>query len=215
MIWLKKLPVCIAVLSIAAFIGAVLIWLRPWDRPGDLYAPGDAEFFPADRFNPVPVIEDDLTPFEKINPLHRKTRAEELLSDLPAGTEVYEFDVEEPCTERIWRSPEGDVFVERGGAITGIKAFRKPEPTAGFEWRPAVVGYGGLGAGPALTIGIIRVGGFHAGPAAAYDAVRANVSAGAVVSYNIWRNVDVGTYAGKRLGREGWTGGLCVGLAVE
>ncbi|UCE27510.1 MAG: hypothetical protein JSW52_01790 [Candidatus Coatesbacteria bacterium] len=212
----KAATLVMGIVVFAFFIsGAVLFLLRPWDRPRTAYSSGDTGDFPSDRFEPVPVIEDELTPFEKINPLHRATRAEKLLSNLPAGTEVYEFEVDEPSTGRIWRSPEGNVFVDRNGAITEITAYRKPEPTAGFEFRPAVIGYAGAGAGPGLAIDIVRVGKFHAGPAAAYDAVRGTASAGASVSYNTWQNVDVGIYAGKRLGRDGWSGGFCVGLAVQ
>ena len=111
----------IAVLTVI-ISAAVLFWLRPWERPRTVSSSGDIEAFPADRFERVPVVEDGLTAFEEINPFHRATRAEELLSDFPVGTEVYEFEVKEPSSGRIWRSPEGSVFIDRGGSIMEITA---------------------------------------------------------------------------------------------
>jgi hypothetical protein len=203
-----------ALVAILAVVAAVAFWLRPCERPTVKTAParpGDA--FPADKFKAAPVVEDDLTPWEKANPFHRKTRSEELLEGLPAGTEVYEFTVEEPGTERIWRSPEGDVYVEREGGIEEITAYRKPEPAAGFAFRPEVFGYVGRDAGAGSGVALARVKSFYAGPAAAYD--RQGLSAGVAATWNVWRNVDVGGYGGKRLGADGWAGGAVVALAIQ
>jgi hypothetical protein len=213
---LKQLAAGFGILFSAVLLASFLLWLRPCEKPRTVPARADAGVFDAERFQSVPVIEDDVTPFERINPLHRTTRGEELLAAFPAGTEFYEFKVERPGAERIWRSAKGGVFIERETGIVEISAYRKPEPPVGFEFRPAFIGYAGAGAGPGLAVGLVRVKKLHVGPAATYDALTKNVSAGTAVSYNIWRNLDTGIYVGKRFGaRGGWSGGVSVAVALE
>lgn len=204
----------LALVALLAVAAAVAFWLRPCERPTVKTAPArPSDAFPADKFEAAVVVEDELTPWEKANPFHRKTRAEELLEGLPAGTEVYEFKVEEAGTERIWRSPEGDVYVEREGGVEEIKVYRKPEAAAGLAFRPELFGYVGGDVGAGGGVALVRVKSFYAGPAAAYD--RQGLSAGVAATWNVWRNVDVGGYGGKRLGAEGWAGGAVVALAIQ
>jgi hypothetical protein len=213
---LRQFTVSLGTLFLILLAASFLLWLRPWERPRAVPARTDADVFDAERFKPVPVIEDDITPFERVNPLHRKTRGEELLETFPTGTEVFEFTVDGPGTERIWRSPEGGVFIEREGGIAEIKAYRRPEPSTGFEFRPAFIGYAGAGAGPGLAVGLMRVKKLHVGPATTYDAVTKSVSVGGAATYNIWRNLDTGVYVGKRFGAlGGWSGGVSVAVALE
>lgn len=213
---LKQLSMGLAILFFVLTGILVCIWLRPFEKPRTVPARADADVFDAERFQSVPVIEDDVTPFERINPLHRKTRGEELLEPFPAGTEVYEFTVERPGTERIWRSPGGRVLIERETGIVEVSVYRKPEPPVGFEFRPAFIVYAGAGAGPGLAIGLARVKKIHVGPAATYDALTESASVGGAVTYNIWRNLDTGIYAGKRFrASSGWSGGVSVAIALE
>jgi hypothetical protein len=206
-----------SVILLFILMGAsVLLWLRPYEKSRAVPARADADVFDAERFQSVPVIEDELTPFDTMNPLHRKTRAEELLETFPAGTEVYEFKVERPGTERIWRSPGGRVFIERETGIVEIDAYRKPESSIGFEFRPAIIGYAGAGAGPGLAVGLARVKKIHVGPAATYDVLTKTASVGGTITYNIWQNLDTGIYAGKRFGaRRGCSGGALVAIAMK
>lgn len=213
---LRRLVVIFGILFSAVLFASFLLWLRPREKPQTVPVRADADVFDAERFQSVPVIEDDVTPFERINPLHRTTRGEELLAAFPAGTEVYEFTLTRPGTERIWRSPGGGVFIERETGIAEISAYRKPEPPVGFEFRPAFIGYAGAGAGPGLAVGLVRVKKLHVGPATTYDALTKNASVGGAVTYNIWRNLDTGVYVGKRLGTSsGWSGGVSVAVALE
>ncbi len=178
---------------------AALIF-RPWEMAFVHYGQ-NAEPFTDDKYVAVKVIEDGLTPWEKLNPLHRWTRAEELLADKPAGTEVYEFETPEG-TERIWRTPEGDLYIEKDSEITEITAYRKPLPPLGFELRPVVGGYVGNGVGGIAGVDLIRVYAVHSGPRVAYDATGHAWSGGIGAGYNVWRNIDAGLYAGYGEGME-------------
>jgi|GEM_PF-1790193 len=206
--------ILLAVLFTAGVAIAViaLLYFRPWEfavfKTGDYEAP-----FTEDKFEAVKVVEDDLTPFEKWNLLHPWTRAEELLHDKPAGTEVYEFEID--GTERIWRTPEGDIYIEKDSQITEITAYRKPLPTVGFELRPAIKATTDFSSvGVAAELDVVRLWDVHLGPGAGYNIDKTGwVGAGG--GYNVWKNVDVGGYAGKTVGAEGWTGGLSVGLAIK
>lgn len=194
----------------ATVIGA--LYFRPWELAFVRYGQNAAPFT-SDKYVAVKVVEDDLTPFERINPLHRMTRAEELLHDKPAGTEVYEFEMD--GTERIWRTPEGDIYIEKDSEITEITAYRKPLPPAGFEFRPKVMAttdFSTVGIGAELDV--VRLWKVHLGPGAGYNFNKTGWL-GAGGGYNVVKNVDVGGYAGKTIGAEGWTSGVSVGVAIK
>lgn len=188
--------ILLAVLFSAFVIMVVIAALvfRPWELAFVHYGQ-NAEPFTDEKYTAVQVIEDDLTLWESFDPFHRTTRAEELLADKPTGTEVYEFDTPEG-TERIWRTPEGDLYIEKDSEITEITAYRKPLPPLGFEFRPVVGGYAGNGVGPVAGIDLIRVYTVHTGPRVAYDASGDEWSGGIGAGYNIVKNIDVGFYTG-------------------
>jgi hypothetical protein len=204
--------ILLAVLFAVGVAVIALLYFRPWELAFVRYGQNAAPFS-SDEYVAVKVVEDDLTPFERLNPVRRRTRAEELLADKPAGTEVYEFEID--GTERIWRTPEGDIYIEKDSQITEITAYRKPLPTVGFEFRPKVMtttDFSTVGIGAELDL--LRLWHVHLGPGAGYNLDKTGwVGAGG--GYNVWKNVDVGGYGGKTLGAEGWNGGLSVGVAIE
>jgi len=162
----------------------------------------------------VPVREERLTLAERLKPGRRRTRGEELLAAMPAGTEAYEVRTPGEAPVVIYRSPAGDVLVPPETRAE-VAAYRKLAPFAALEARPAAFAYADLGgAGAGGGVGLVRLGRVHLGAAAACD-TRRTWSAGTLAAVNVWRNVDAGVYAGKALGRGGWRGGVAVALAVR
>jgi hypothetical protein len=160
------------------------------------------------------VVEDRIPLRERLKPGRRKTRAEELLAGTPPGTEAYEVtgDEEEPTV--IYRTPAGEVFVPNETVAT-VRAYRRAAPFAELEVRLGVFAWTDLSRiGGGAAVNVVRLGRLHAGPAASYDSGR-TLSFGLTAAYNVWRNVDVGAYGGKAVGKEGWRGGVMVGVGIR
>jgi hypothetical protein len=68
--------------------------------------------------------------------------------------------------------------------------------------------------GIAAELDMVRLWDVHLGPAAGYASDNTGWVGGAG-AYNVAKNVDVGAYAGKTVGGDGWSYGLGVGLAVK
>jgi hypothetical protein len=68
--------------------------------------------------------------------------------------------------------------------------------------------------GIAAELDMVRVWDVHVGPSGGYQLDKTGwVGAGG--GYNVAKNVDVGGYAGKTIGADGWSYGLSVGIAIE
>ena len=207
----------VKVLAAGAALGAAaaLFFLCRLERPGPAIVAPAAKTnaaFPRERFTPVPVVEDRVPLRERLKPGRRKTRAEELLAGMPPGTEAYEVTGGGGEGALIYRTPAGEVFVPNETRAT-VRAYRRAAPFAQLELRPGVFAWTDLSRiGGGAAVNVVRLGRVHAGPAASYDSGR-TLSLGLTAGYNVWRNVDVGAYGGKAVGKEGWRGG--VGITVR
>lgn len=202
---------------LVGLIAAAVIVLHGGRDPApapSTYRPAPTSPFNADRFRAVPVETDAVPLGVKLKPRHKKTRAEAILNGLPAGTEAYEITTAHGDDALLYRAPEGGVFIPNDSKVT-VRAYRKTPPFAAWELRPAVIAFTDASrVGGGLAVGVARVGRVHVGPSAAYDSGQ-TLSIGAAMTYNLWRNIDLGAYAGKKIGREGWRGGIMAAVAIR
>jgi hypothetical protein len=193
-----------------------LIWLRPCEKPKLDNTPIPSKVdraFPPDQFTKVNVIEDDYTPAEKLNPLHKKTRAETLLADKPPGTEVAEFTA--VGVNRIYRTQEGLYYIENDSGITGITVYKKPLPLFGLEYRPEIAltcDFSTIGLG--VRLDVLRLWKLHSGPGIGINTDK-DTWAGLGICYNIWRNVNIGAYCGKVIMKPGFNYGISAGISIQ
>lgn len=198
-------------------IAAAIIVLHGGRDPApapSAYRPVPTSPFNADKFRAV-AVETDAVPWAaRLKPGRKKSPAEELLKDLPPGTEAYEITTPRGDHALIYRAADGGVFVPNDTPAT-VRIYRKAPPFVAFEIRPAVVAFTDASrVGGGLAVGVARVGRVHVGPAATYDSGQ-TLSFGAAATYNLWRNADVGAYAGKKIAREGWRGGIMAAVAIR
>ncbi len=205
--YVKYIKVLAIGLALGAAAALILICRVEHPRPAAAPpSPNASGAFPRERFKRVPVKEDRVPLTTRLRPGRKKTRAEELLAGMPAGTVVYEIKTAPGDETLIYRSPTGEVFVPNETTAT-VSVYRKPAPLAAFEFRPGVFAWTDLTRlGGGLGVGVVRIGRVHAGPAASYDS-RREFAVGAAAAYNVWRNVDAGVYGAKTMGKEGWRGG--------
>ena len=211
----NKWKILAGLIVIVAFIIG-LIWLRPCENPkltNDKITDKTDKAFPAEQFTKVDVIVDDYTPAERINPLHKKTRAEELLADKPPGTEVMEFSA--AGINRIYRTQEGLYYIENDSGITGITVYKKPLPLFGLEYRPEIAltcDFSTIGLG--LRLDVLRLWKLHAGLGFGINTNR-DTWAGLGICYNVWRNVNIGAYCGKVIMKPGFSYGISAGISIQ
>lgn len=193
---------------------------EPRTAPGDRRATSKGAKAP-EGWTIVPDVEPPSGP-AALNPLRKKTEAENELAGMPAGARVAKIETEGGDTIRIGVLPSGEIIVPEGQqGIKNIVVYHKPPPWAALEARPWIGG--GLGLSPAardrgdendaatirpeVLAGVdgLRIGTkkpVHLGAGASWSS-EAGIGLVTRAGWQILGNLDVGAHLGyNRLGVE-------------
>ena len=148
---------------------------------------------------------------EKLNPLHRPTKADAIMRDWPAGSRVVKIETEGGEEVELGILPGGEVAVPEGQPHK-VTAYYKPEPAIALEMRPFVGAGVSLGGDACAMAGVdvARAWRLHLGLGAAASFPDKEIAAVGTLGYSVWRNVDV-----RLAGGYGTAGGVAaVGVSV-
>ena len=207
---LKLIPIGIAAVALLGVVVLIFLSCRGCgDRPRPAESVSTATGAPPGWV--ATKTEDTSSTVEKLNPLHRPTKADKKLKDWPAGSQLVEVTVTPGAsTVEIGILPGGQVVVPAG--VEAI-IYRKPPANVVLELRPWLGGGAGLGG---LTAGAgvdaLRLWRVHLGAGVTYDQ-RENVAGVLTTSYNVGRNIDVRVAGG--YGTGGATASALLTLAIE
>jgi hypothetical protein len=204
--------VALAALVVAALVAGALVARLVMGREGPAQAPaGPRAEVPPPGWAVIPE-ERTSSAVEKLNPLHRSTKADEVMRDWPAGSRLVRVETEGGEEVELGILPGGEVAVAEGQPHE-VTVYYKPEPAAALELRPFVGA--GLGtSGPAVMAGVdvARAWRLHAGVGVAVAFPDRDIAAVGTLSYNVWRNVDVCLAAGYGTAGGVAAAGVSVGL---
>lgn len=206
--------VVLSALLVAAVIVAVLLGRRLFiGGEGPARAPvGPRAEVPPPGWAVVPE-ERTSSAAEKLNPLHRPTKADVIMRDWPAGSRVVKVETEGGEEVEVGILPGGEVAVPEGQPHE-VVVYYKPEPAVAFEIRPFVGAALGT-TGPAVVAGVdvVRAWRLHVGAGATVAFPDRDVAGVGTLSYNVWRNIDVRLAGG--YGTAGATASVGVSVGVE
>ena len=205
---LKRLAIP-ALIIVAVIVAALVIkWLFARGE-GAARAPGRQAERPPPGWG---VVDEERTSsaLQRLNPLHRPTKADAVMRDWPAGSRVVHVETEGGERVELGILPGGEVAVPEGQPHE-VTVYHKPEPAVALELRP-FVGAGLSTDGPAVVAGVdvVRAWRLHLGPGVAASFPDKEIAAVGTLAYNVWRNVDV-----RLAGGYGTAGGVAaVGVSV-
>jgi hypothetical protein len=208
---LKRLAIP-ALIVIAVIVAALVIkWLFA-RGVGDARAPGRQAEQPPPGWGVV-AEERTSSALQRLNPLHRPTKADAVMRDWPAGSRVVHVETEGGERVELGILPGGEVAVPEGQPHD-VTVYHKPEPAVALELRP-FVGAGLSTGGPAVVAGVdvVRAWRLHLGPGVAVAFPDREVAAVGTLGYSVWRNVDARLAGG--YGTAGGTAAVAVTLAIE
>lgn len=172
------------------------------------------EEYPAEEYDPVPVVEDRVTLRERLDPSYILTFEEEALADKDAGTEVIRVDGE---TE-IYRTPESEYYVrqKKTGKRVKVEVARKPRPLADLEFEVAAIAATNFKTG---TVGVgvhaVRLWRVHAGPFIGAELPGPELALGGDVAVDVYKNVEAAATATYVPATGEKTVSIGIGLAVR